>query len=447
MSGGGESSEDSLRVYGRASRRRRREWVEAIERVIRVPLADVVRENALVHLPPAAATRLRLVHPAWARRMSSPLFAVAHAAASRRISGVFVPSAGFLPFDEDDTVPSPSLFFVPASSDLVVLSSSHGVACCFSPADDAYAVCNPATASWTAVPSPPHRSWPRPAIVVLFDTSAYNFRGDYTLVCPFESAPGSGAYCFQVFTSGAGSWWVTDAMTPAEGLVAASGVAAGGTAWWRTSIGTAVGYNPVTGSVELVIYPGDSDQWEIGSAAGRLHCAVCDGRDVVVFRLHEHGIWEEATRVAVAEILQPSQPEPARAAASAEIVASQQPAPSHEHALAEDESSDESDTDEDEEEDEGSRAVVAAANAPLRLDDGVRLLGFQGVEVEVVVLAGRRLVAFDPRTRRRRDVAVPDEVDARWDGAEYAAHTNTLALVAPTILAPEPPADQEVASS
>uniref|UniRef100_A0A0E0KJM9 F-box associated domain-containing protein n=1 Tax=Oryza punctata TaxID=4537 RepID=A0A0E0KJM9_ORYPU len=414
MSGAAESM-----VYHGASPRRRRRVAE-IERVMRVPLADVVRENALVHLPPPAATRLRLVHPSWASHMSSPLFAVAHAAAPRRVSGVFVPSAGFLPFDGDDTVPSPSLSFVPASSELVVLSSSRGVACCFSPADDAYAVCNPATASWTAVPSPPCRSWPRPAIVVLFDTSAYNFRGDYTLVCPFESEPGSsGAYCFQVFTSGAGTWWVTDAMAPAEGLLAASGVAAGGTAWWRTSIGTAVGYTPVTGRVELVTCPGDSDQWEIGSAAGRLHCAVIDGGDVVVFRLHEHGIWEVTTRVAVAEILQPSQPPPPPT--STETVASQQPAPAHEHGES------------DAEEEEGSRAVVAAVNAPLRLDDGVRLLGFQGAEVEVVVLAGRRLVAFETRTRRRREVAVPDEVDATWDGAEYAAHINTLALIAPAM--------------
>ena len=417
MSGEAESREASRQ-------RRRRERAAAVERFVGVPLADVVRENALVHLPPAAAARLRVVHPSWASHMSSPLFAVAHAAAPRRISGVFVPSAGFLPFDgDDDAVPSPSRSCGPASSELGVLSSSRGVACCFSPADDAYAVCNPATASWTAVPSPPWRSWPRPAIVVLFDTSAYNFRGDFTLVCPFESEPGSsGAYCFQVFTSGTGAWWVTDAMSPAEGLVAASGVAAGATAWWRTSIGTAVGYSPVTGRGDLVTCPGDSDQWEIGLAAGMLHCAVIDGGDVVVFRLHEHGIWEVTTRVAVAEILQPSQPPPpARATTSTEIVASQQ----HDESGAEEE--------------EGSRAVVAAANAPLRLDDGVRLLGFQGAEVEVVVLAGRRLVAFDARTRRRREVAVPDEVDAAWDGAEHAAHINTLALIAPAALAAEPP--------
>ncbi|KAL5217028.1 hypothetical protein ABZP36_017712 [Zizania latifolia] len=417
----GESSGDLLRVMRQASRRRRRERDAAMERVICAPLADVVRECALVHLPPAAATRLRLVHPTWACRISSPLFAVVHAAAPRLLSGVFVPSAGFLPFDGTDTVPSPSLSFVPTSSDLVVLSSSHGIACCFSPHDDAYAVCNPATALWTAVPSPPRRSWPRPAIVVLFDTSIYNFRGDYTLVCPFDSAPGSGAYFFQVFTSGTGTWLITDAMALAEGLVPASGVAAGGTAWWRTSIGTAVGYNPVTGRVDLVLCPGDSGQWEIGSAADKLHCAVRDGCDVVVFRLHEHGSWVEAARVAVSEILQSPW-------TSTEIVEIRNPEPADEH--AQDAASDETDSLSS----DGTRAVFAAFSA----GDGVRLLSFQSAEVEVVVLAGRRLVAFDTRARRRREVVLPDQVGTEWDGAEHAAHTNTLALVAPVILAAQP---------
>ncbi|XP_062212587.1 uncharacterized protein LOC133913441 isoform X2 [Phragmites australis] len=393
MSGDTLSSEgDQLRAFREAARRRLRERVGAILRAIRTPLADVIREHALVHLPPAAAARLRLVHMSWARTMASPLFAVAHAAAPRQISGLFAPSVGFLPFDGTDTVRSPKLSFVPASSALAVLSSSHGLACCFSPADDEFFVCNPATASWEGVPCPPRRTWPRPAIVVVFDAGVYNFRGDYTLVCAFESAPGSGTYCFAVFTSGTGAWWVADAVAPAEGLVPASGVAAAGTAWWRTSIGTAVGYNPVTGSVELALCPGDSGQWEIGSAAGRLHCAVRADGDVVVFRLDRHSDWEEAARVAVANIV----------------------------------------------------------NAP---DDDVRLLPFQGSEVEVVVLFGRRVVAFDTVTRRRREAALPDQPDTEWSAAEYVAHTNTLAMVAPSVLTREPspvmepPDDREVAFS
>ncbi|XP_044948945.1 uncharacterized protein LOC123398552 [Hordeum vulgare subsp. vulgare] len=417
MHSGDASTSDDLRARRQPSRRRLRSRVNAVRAA---PLSDVLREHALVHLPPAAAARLRLVHPSWERRLASPLFAVAHAAAPRRMSGIFVPSVGFLPFDgSDDAVPSPTLAFAPASEEVTVLSSSHGVACCYSPADDAFFVCNPATASWAPVPPPPCRTWPRPTIVVLFDATPYNFRGDYALVCAAECAPGSGAYCFLVFTSGTGAWRATDAVVPAEGLVAASGVAAGQTAWWRTSVGTAVGYSLLTGRVEMVLCPGDSGMWEIGSAAGKLHCAVRDGNSVAVFRLHEDGSWEEAgLRVSVAELL------PRR----------RLKLPGHEN------------------DDASGHELVAQSSfiverAVVRLDDGVRLLGFQGAELEVVALAGRRLVAFDVGTRRRREVRVPvaeeeeeeeEEEEKPWDGAEYTAHTNTLALVAPAVLAGEP---------
>jgi hypothetical protein len=50
---------------------------------------------------------------------------------------------------------------------------------------------------------------------VLFDAGVYNFRGDYTLVCAFESAQGSDIYCFAVFTSGIGAWRVANAVAPA----------------------------------------------------------------------------------------------------------------------------------------------------------------------------------------------------------------------------------------
>ncbi|CAN6297590.1 unnamed protein product [Urochloa humidicola] len=436
-------STEQLRACRDAARRRLRERVGAI---VHLPLADVLRDHALVHLPPAAAARLRLVHPSWDRTLASPLFAVAHAAAPRRLSGLFVSSSSssaaaedaaalvFVPLDAAaDTVPSPPLAFLPAFSAPTVLSSSHGVACCFSPTDDAYFVCNPATRSWQGVPCPPCRitTWPRPAVVVVFDASVYNFGGDFSLVCAFESAPGSGIYCFAVFTSGTGAWWVADAVAPAEGLVPASGVAAGGTAWWRTSIGTAVGYNPVDGRVELAVCPGDSGQWEIGAAAGTLHCAVRAGGDVVVFRLDGHDGWEMVASVSVEEILQqPWQPQP-----TLELT----------------DSGSEDDEAEDRAEQERTGAVVAAAAAASRFrmprdDDDVRLLPFQGAEVEVVLLAGRRVVAFDTVARRRREAALPVSDQPAggtdWFAAAFTAHTNTLALVAPVVLM-EPPDDQE----
>lgn len=477
MSAAASSSDadDPLRECRAAARRRLRERVGAIIRTIRAPLADVLRDHALVHLPPAAAARLRVVHPSWARTLSSPLFAVAHAAAPRRQSGLFAPDpAGFLSLDAADTIPSPSFAFIPASSELTVLSSSHGIACCFSLLDDAYFVCNPATSSWTGVPAPPSRTWPRPAVVVLFDAGAYNFRGDYALVCAFESAPGSDIYCFALFTSGAGVWWVPDAVAPAEGLVPASGVAAGGTAWWRTSIGTAVGFNLVTGGVEVVMCPGDSGHWEIGSVGNKLHCAVLTGNDVAVFRIDGHGGWEEAARVGVVEVLQTWAQEPMYEE-SDDDEAEQAEAPEEEPRDDAQEGAEEeppaivavanrvqgqepgNDAAEEgaEEEQEQPRAIVAVANWVQRFPNyDVRLLPFQGAEVEVVVLSGRHVVAFDTVTRRRRMAALPDPPEGRqWRDAEYVAHTNTLALVAPAVLACEPagvteaPEDRAAASS
>ena len=93
---------------------------------------------------------------------------------------------------------------------------------------------------------------------------------------------------------------------------------------------------------------------------------------------------------------------------------------------------------------ERTGVVIAVANRyRVRVpSDNVRLLPFQGAEVEVVVLAGRRVVAFETVTRRRREAVLPDQPAGKdWGAVEYAAHTNTLALVAPVVFM-EPPDDQ-----
>jgi hypothetical protein len=79
----------------------------------------------------------------------------------------------------------------------------------------------------------------------------------------------------------------------------------------------------------------------------------------------------------------------------------------------------------------------------------VRLLPFQGADVEVVLLFGWRVVAFETVTRRRREAVlpVPDQPAAKdWGAVEYIAHTNMLALVGPVVFM-EPPDDQVEVSS
>jgi hypothetical protein len=171
-------------------------------------------------------------------------------------------------------------------------------------------------------------------------------------------------------------------------------VAAGGTAWWRTGIGTVVGYNPATGRVDLALCTGHSARWEIGSAAGRLHCVVRDGGDVLVFRLDDRrGGWELATVVSICEILQrPWQPETTFELSDSE--------------------DDEEDAAAGQAELDRAGAVIAVANRYSRSRvwvprDDVRLLLFQGADVEVVLLSGWRVVAFETVTRRRREAVLP----------------------------------------
>jgi hypothetical protein len=78
-----------------------------------------------------------------------------------------------------------------------------------------------------------------------------------------------------------------------------------------------------------------------------------------------------------------------------------------------------SDSEDDEEEEVAGQAeldragaVIAVANRYSRSRvwvprDDVRLLLFQGADVEVVLLSGWRVVAFETVTRRRREAVLP----------------------------------------
>ncbi|EEC69459.1 hypothetical protein OsI_38651 [Oryza sativa Indica Group] len=68
------------------------------------------------------AMRLCLVHPAWASHMSSRSSPLRTRSPHGGSWGVLLPSTGFLPFDDNNTMPSLSLSFVSASSELVMLS-------------------------------------------------------------------------------------------------------------------------------------------------------------------------------------------------------------------------------------------------------------------------------------------------------------------------------------
>ncbi|OEL15298.1 hypothetical protein BAE44_0023683 [Dichanthelium oligosanthes] len=148
----------------------------------------------------------------------------------------------------------------------------------------------------------------------------------------------------------------------------------------------------------------------------------------MVFRLDGHGGWEATVMVSIAEILQRPWP----------------PYPAYELTEPDD---DDAGTGNRAEQESTGAIVAVAANIFWILGDDVRLLPFQGAEVEVVLLAGgRRVVAFDVVTRRRREAVLRGEpAGTDWGATAYTTHTNTLVPIEPVMLM-EPPDDQEAAS-
>ncbi|OEL37394.1 hypothetical protein BAE44_0001586 [Dichanthelium oligosanthes] len=154
--------------------------------------------------------------------------------------------------------------------------------------------------------------------------------------------------------------------------------------------------------LQLAVCPRDSSQWEIRSAVGRLHCAVRADGNVMVFRLNGHGAWEAAATVSVAEILQRPWP------------------PYLAYELTESDNDDAEVGNRAEQERTGAIAVVVANRFQMPGDD-MRLLLFQGTEVEVVLLASdRRVVAFDAVTWRWREAILRGEPA----GTDWGATSN-----------------------
>ncbi|XP_073005567.1 uncharacterized protein [Typha latifolia] len=290
-----------------ASLNRLRGRIADIIAAINKPLADVVRDHVLLYLPPASLFRFLSVHPSWRQVISSALFAHTHSRTHlSRLSGVFAgndtftPCLTFLSFDpKADGIPHPALSFLP-DRPISVRCSSNGLICCFAWTTNAYFVCNPATSDWVRIPTPPNYPGPNPPLALIFEPSAYNFRSDFALVCAVESCTGSGVYGFQTFSSATGQWWVSDAVAPAEGLIALSGISAGGAAYWRTAIGTVVEYDPAKDQARVLQCPADAGMmWELGAAAGTLSCVAATEFAVTAYALGRGDEWVEVGFVPV----------------------------------------------------------------------------------------------------------------------------------------------------
>nr|CAD1819569.1 unnamed protein product [Ananas comosus var. bracteatus] len=273
----GDAGEEAIalqaarRARRAAQRERLRARVGDLIGAINRPLAAVIRDQALRYLPPAALLRFRSVHPSWAAVISSPIFAHSQAGSHlARPSGLFL-------LDRRRASSSPPRF-------LPFDPRAH------------------------ALPFDPHSpSSPPPPPPSDAPPTASSAPSVTTPAATLYATRGTGVYGFETFSSAAGGWWVSGgAAAPAEGLVAGSGVAARGGAYWRTAIGTVVGYDPAADRARVFPCPAavgweGEEWWELGGGGGgaALRCVAATEEAAVAYTLGEGDEWAEVGSIPV----------------------------------------------------------------------------------------------------------------------------------------------------
>ncbi|KAL6847451.1 hypothetical protein ACP4OV_023304 [Aristida adscensionis] len=191
-----------------------------------------------------------------------------------------------------DVVHDPS--FSACTEPVAALASARGLVCLRGAESGRYYVANPATLERRQLPCShcDHLAHGEPAVVLAFEDPSpccAHHAGHYHVAVAFPL--GDGVYAYEAFSSRTWAWTVASSVSAAEIVVAASGVGALGCAFWRTTIGYFICYDPAAGVADLVPAPQEVLQWpcwELGEMGGTL-CATCmDDRacDVVVIRLH-----------------------------------------------------------------------------------------------------------------------------------------------------------------
>ncbi|KAG8049353.1 hypothetical protein GUJ93_ZPchr0009g262 [Zizania palustris] len=206
------------------------------------------------------------------------------------LSGLFfhhteskVPS--YLAFDAirsaKQLIPDPG--FSVFSEKVTVLASTHGLVCVRGDASQAYYVSNPLT--FTRVRLPPHHcdhwAFGDPAVVITFEepnASSSSFVHDinhYHVVVAFHLQ--GGIFAFESFSSRTWEWTVDPEICAVEQVVSASGIGAIGSAFWRTTLGYILRYDPEKGCTEIFPAPEEVNSrpvWELGEMEGSL-CVTC----------------------------------------------------------------------------------------------------------------------------------------------------------------------------
>ncbi|OMO56886.1 hypothetical protein CCACVL1_26197 [Corchorus capsularis] len=203
-------------------------------------LKDIIRENALAHLPAKSLFRCNGVCRDWKLQISTPFFAHNQSNCFQSTSGFFYQTTSgepsFMSVDPKAYgVPDPSLSFLPEPVD--VRSSSNGLLCCQGRTGyRAYYVCNPVTKQWKKLPKPDNDHGADPAVVLVFEPSLLNFIAEFKLVCAFKSE--LDGLEFDIYCSQKGSWRTSGEICFANiTLSPKSGVYVNGTVYWRSGYG------------------------------------------------------------------------------------------------------------------------------------------------------------------------------------------------------------------
>nr|BAK00926.1 predicted protein [Hordeum vulgare subsp. vulgare]BAK01537.1 predicted protein [Hordeum vulgare subsp. vulgare] len=206
---------------------------------------------------------------------------------ARPLSGMFhhTPSdaVAYAAFDPvrsaKQLIPDPSFAAFPER--VSVLASSRGLVCLRGLATGFYYLANPLTFRRVRLPyqTRDHHLDADPAVVIAFEDDeapAGGFR-HYHLVVAYQVH--DGVWAVESFSTRTWDWRVGGDICAPETVVARSGVAARGRAFWRTTIGDILCYTPETGCVDLIPAPhevgdGRGKDWEIGEMEGNL-CVAC----------------------------------------------------------------------------------------------------------------------------------------------------------------------------
>lgn len=214
------------------------------------------------------------------------------------LSGLFhhTPSsaASYAPFDAlcsaKQLIPDPAFSVFP--EEVTVLASTRGLVCLRGRTTGLYYITNPVTFKRVRLPPPnrEHRAFGEPAVVITFDESCFDDDIDhYHVVVAFHI--GDGIFGFESFSSRTCEWLVGGDICAVESVVSASGVGALGRAFWRTTTGYILCYNPQADYPERIFAPPEVEHrplWELGEMDGNL-CVTCmDERvnEVVVLELN-----------------------------------------------------------------------------------------------------------------------------------------------------------------